>query len=72
VQYSFFDKNTRQLVEKEFNKSPHYKHVKWDSLGIDTELYGKAMKLKTLIADSNTPDITFVPFQKKFIVRFVN
>jgi hypothetical protein len=59
--HTFFDKNTKKLVEVEFNKLPPYEHTKWDQVSIDTELYGKAVNLKTLTSDPNAPDILFVP-----------
>jgi hypothetical protein len=61
ARHTFFDKKTKKVVAREFNKLPPYEHTKWDQLGIDTELYGKTVHLKTLTSDPNAPDILFVP-----------
>ncbi|MDR2396321.1 MAG: hypothetical protein LBD69_00435 [Puniceicoccales bacterium] len=62
ARHVFFDKNTKKLVEKEFNKLPPYEHTQWDRLSIDAELRGQSVNLKTLTRDRNAPNINFIPF----------
>jgi hypothetical protein len=66
VRHIFFDKDTKKLVEKEFNKLPPYEHTQWDRLSIDTELRGQSINLKTLTRDPNAPSINFVPFVNSY------
>jgi hypothetical protein len=68
ARHVFFDKNTKKLVEKEFNKLPPYEHTKWDLLSVDAELHGKAVNLKTLTSDPHAPDITFVPIRGDMLI----
>ncbi|MDR0392871.1 MAG: hypothetical protein LBH52_01405 [Puniceicoccales bacterium] len=68
ARHTFFDKNTKKLVEKEFNKLPPYEHTQWDRLSIDAELRGQSVNLKTLTRDRNAPDITFVPLRGDVLI----
>jgi hypothetical protein len=59
TKWIFFDKETKQYVEKEVGFA--YESTQWDYLGTEIELYGKSKYLRTLTFDPNAPDITFVP-----------
>ncbi|MDR1254990.1 MAG: hypothetical protein LBJ78_03120 [Puniceicoccales bacterium] len=64
----FFDKENKQYVEKEVGFS--YESKQWDYLSTDIELYGKSVHLRKLTSDSNAPDITFIPSEEGYPLRY--